>query len=91
MQALILAAGTGSRLGKYTENNTKCMLEINGETLITQALKKLNNAGITKLILIHEKNVRVFAVGNRKLSFDVPASHIDINGNEMTITTLKKN
>lgn len=27
MQALILAAGTGSRLGKYTKENTKCMLE----------------------------------------------------------------
>jgi histidinol-phosphate/aromatic aminotransferase/cobyric acid decarboxylase-like protein/choline kinase len=52
MQALILAAGTGSRLGKHTKENTKCMLEINGETLITQALEKLNNVGITKLILV---------------------------------------
>ncbi len=52
MQALILAAGTGSRLGKYTKDNTKCMLEVNGETLIKQALEKLNNVGITKLILV---------------------------------------
>ena len=28
MQALILAAGTGSRLGKYTKENTKCMLRL---------------------------------------------------------------
>jgi len=52
MQALILAAGTGSRLGKHTKENTKCMLEINNETLITHALEKLNNVGIKKLILV---------------------------------------
>ena len=28
MQAIMLAAGKGSRLGKYTKNNTKCMLNI---------------------------------------------------------------
>ncbi|RLA74264.1 MAG: aminotransferase [Epsilonproteobacteria bacterium] len=52
MQALILAAGTGSRLGKHTKENTKCMLELNGQTLIEQALEKLNNVGLTKLILV---------------------------------------
>ncbi|MDQ7045003.1 MAG: aminotransferase class I/II-fold pyridoxal phosphate-dependent enzyme [Sulfurimonas sp.] len=52
MQALILAAGTGSRLGKHTKENTKCMLEINGETLIKRALNILNNIGIKKLILV---------------------------------------
>lgn len=31
MQALMLAAGKGSRLGKYTKDNTKCMLEVNGK------------------------------------------------------------
>ena len=52
MQALILAAGTGSRLGKHTKENTKCMLEVNGETLIKQALNELDNVGIKKLILV---------------------------------------
>ena len=33
MQVIILAAGMGNRLGKYTQNNTKCMLSINGKTL----------------------------------------------------------
>jgi len=52
MQALILAAGTGSRLGRYTKENTKCMLKVNNITLIEQALEKLNNVGVTKLILV---------------------------------------
>ena len=34
MQAIILAAGMGRRLGKYTQDNTKCMVEVNGVKLI---------------------------------------------------------
>ena len=33
MQAIMLAAGKGSRLGKYTKNNTKCMLDVHGKTV----------------------------------------------------------
>ena len=52
MQAIMLAAGKGSRLGKYTKNNTKCMLEVNGESLLERAIKALVNANINKLILV---------------------------------------
>ena len=34
MQAVILAAGLGSRLKKLTENNTKSMVEVNGISLM---------------------------------------------------------
>ena len=67
MQALILAAGTGSRLGKYTKENTKCMLEVNGNTIVMEALEKLNNVGIKKLILVvgYKKENLIAHVGNR--------------------------
>lgn len=52
MQALILAAGMGKRLGKYTSDNTKCMLKVNGKTLIERAIEALVGAGINKLILV---------------------------------------
>ena len=67
MQALILAAGTGSRLGKYTKENTKCMLEVNGDTLIKQALEKLNEIGIEKLILVvgYKKDNLIKHIGNK--------------------------
>jgi len=73
MQALILAAGTGSRLGKYTKENTKCMLEINGETLINQALNKLNNVGITKLILVvgYQKENLIKHVGEKYKNINI--------------------
>ncbi|XPV68937.1 MAG: aminotransferase class I/II-fold pyridoxal phosphate-dependent enzyme [Halarcobacter sp.] len=73
MQALILAAGTGSRLGKYTKENTKCMLEVNGETLINQALAKLNNVGIKKLIMVvgYKKDNLIEHVGNRYKNIEI--------------------
>jgi histidinol-phosphate/aromatic aminotransferase/cobyric acid decarboxylase-like protein/choline kinase len=52
MQAIILAAGMGNRLGKYTKNNTKCMLDINGRTLISRALDALESNGINKCVIV---------------------------------------
>ena len=46
MQAIMLAAGKGSRLGKYTKNNTKCMLNIHGKTLLERAIDALIEADI---------------------------------------------
>ena len=52
MQALMLAAGMGKRLGKYTQGNTKCMLKIQGKTLIERAIEACLEAGIKKFILV---------------------------------------
>lgn len=52
MQALMLAAGMGKRLGKYTKNNTKCMLEIQGKTLIERAIEALLESGVTKIVIV---------------------------------------
>lgn len=52
MQAIILAAGMGRRLGEYTKNNTKCMLSINGEKLIDRTLTILSNLNVTKVIIV---------------------------------------
>lgn len=41
MQALILAAGMGRRLGDLTKGNTKCMVKVNGVTLIDRVLSQL--------------------------------------------------
>ena len=52
MQALMLAAGMGKRLGKYTENATKCMVPVNGKALIDYAIEALIEAGIKKFTLV---------------------------------------
>ena len=52
MQAVMLAAGMGKRLGKYTKGNTKCMLSIHDKTLIERAIEALYEAGITKFTIV---------------------------------------
>lgn len=52
MQALMLAAGMGKRLGKYTAGNTKCMLNVDGKTLLERAIEALLDAKVNKLVLV---------------------------------------
>lgn len=52
MQALMLAAGMGRRLGKYTETMTKCMIPVGGRTLLERAVESLKEAGIHKLVMV---------------------------------------
>lgn len=52
MQAMILAAGMGRRMGKYTAEKTKCMLTIGEKTLIQRVTEALKDAGITHLIMV---------------------------------------
>lgn len=42
----------GKRLGKYTENATKCMVPVNGKTLIEYAIEALIEADVKKLTLV---------------------------------------
>ncbi|NLB91321.1 MAG: phosphocholine cytidylyltransferase family protein, partial [Clostridiales bacterium] len=52
MQAVMLAAGQGKRLGKYTKENTKCMVEVAGKTLLEHAVESIKKAGIRKLVMV---------------------------------------
>ena len=52
MQAIILAAGMGRRLGKFTRDNTKCMLPVNGVRLIDRMLEQLCQLNLSKLIMV---------------------------------------
>ncbi|MBI9099666.1 MAG: NTP transferase domain-containing protein, partial [Spirochaetaceae bacterium] len=52
MQAMILAAGMGKRLKELTNNNTKCMVEVNGETLIKRMLSQLDQLDLSKIIMV---------------------------------------
>lgn len=52
MQAVILAAGMGSRLKELTKNNTKCMVQVNGVSLIERMLHQLERQPIDKVILV---------------------------------------
>lgn len=52
MKAIILAAGQGTRLKKYTQNLPKGMLEFAGKTLIERQIELYREAGIEKIIVV---------------------------------------
>lgn len=52
MQTIILAAGMGKRLGKLTQNNTKCMVEVNGIKLIDRFLTQLSKLDLSRIIIV---------------------------------------
>ena len=52
MQAIILAAGMGKRLGELTKGNTKCMVEVGGVRLIERALRILDRKQLSKIIMV---------------------------------------
>ena len=52
MQAIILAAGMGKRLKKLTAGNTKCMVKVNGVTLIERMLTQLDELDLSKIVIV---------------------------------------
>lgn len=52
MQAVILAAGMGKRLGELTKGNTKCMIEVGGETLISRLLRQLDKFNLSRVVMV---------------------------------------
>ena len=52
MQAIILAAGMGKRLGAYTKDNTKCMLPVNGIRLIDRLIPQLSSLNLNRIIIV---------------------------------------
>ena len=52
MQAIILAAGMGRRLGDYTKDNTKCMVPVNGVRLIDRLLGQLAKQPLKRVIIV---------------------------------------
>ena len=52
MQAIILAAGMGKRLGELTKDNTKCMVPVNGIRLIDRMLTQLSALQLNRVVIV---------------------------------------
>lgn len=52
MQAIILAAGMGKRLKELTSNATKCMVEVNGVTMIERMLSQLDALQLERIVVV---------------------------------------
>ena len=52
MQAIILAAGMGKRLKELTQSNTKCMVKVNGVTLIDRMLHQIERLHLSRIVIV---------------------------------------
>lgn len=52
MQAIILAAGMGKRLKELTQDNTKCMVKVNGVTLIDRMLHQIEKNHLSRIVIV---------------------------------------
>ena len=79
MQALMLAAGMGKRLGKYTNGQTKCMVKVGGKTLLERTVEALRLAGIRKFVVVvgyeGEKLVRYIQDNFSDMEFQFVYNH----------------
>lgn len=73
MQVVIPAAGMGKRLGELTSDKTKCMVQVNGKTLIEQCLDIVTSFKISRIILIvgHEEKKLKELIGSNYNNIEV--------------------
>lgn len=73
MQAIILAAGMGRRLGQLTSDNTKCMISVNGITLIDRMLTQLSGLNLNRVVMVigYEGKKLQEYIGNRYESLNI--------------------
>jgi NDP-sugar pyrophosphorylase family protein len=78
MKALILAAGLGTRLGPYTNDKPKALVELNGVTLLERAIRKVTELGVSEIIVnIHHFGDQIIDFLIRKRNFNLPISISD--------------
>ena len=61
MQAIIMAAGKGSRLSELTQGNPKPFIELHGKKLIEYNLEAVQKIGVKEIILVTGYKEEAFA------------------------------
>ena len=77
MQAVILAAGMGKRLKELTQNNTKCMIKVNGVTLIDRMLHQIDKHNLNKIVIVIGYEGKKLIDYIDTLNIETPIQYID--------------
>lgn len=77
MQALILAAGMGKRLKELTQDNTKCMIKVNGIRLIDRMLHQINKYHLSRIIIVVGYHGQKLIDYISTLKIDTPIVYVD--------------
>ncbi len=62
MKAIILAAGRGSRMGALTDNKPKCMITLNGKSLLEYQLESLRGSEINEIGIVRGYLAEQFSI-----------------------------
>ena len=84
MQAIILAAGMGKRLKHLTENNTKCMVKVNGISIIERTLRILDRKALNKIVIVVGYEGQKLVNYIKSLNVATPITYIWNNDYEKT-------
>lgn len=78
MKALILAAGLGTRLGPFTVDKPKALVELNGITLLERAIRKVTELGVSEVVInVHHFGDQIIEFINKNKNFNLPISISD--------------
>ena len=77
MQAIILAAGMGKRLKQLTQNNTKCMVKVNGIPMINRTLSQLEHCSLSRIVVVVGYEGQKLMEHIRTLDIKTPVVFVD--------------
>lgn len=83
MKAIVIAAGSGKRLGKNTERTPKYLLDVNGRTVLERQLEVFKKFDINKIIIITGPYKEKFSSAEFTFVEDVNYQNHDILGSLM--------
>lgn len=84
MKAIILAAGSSTRLGNLTKTIPKGLLEINGKSIIQKQIEIYRKNGIDEIIIITGPDSEKFVFKNVKYVQDLNYEEHEVLGSLMT-------
>jgi L-glutamine-phosphate cytidylyltransferase len=83
MNAIILAAGDGTRMGRLTTELPKPLIDINGISIIERQINHLRKNSISKIIIITGTNHKKFNISNVQYIYDQNSKSHDQLGSLM--------
>nr|AIF00976.1 Transcriptional regulator [uncultured marine thaumarchaeote KM3_13_H10] len=72
MNVIILAAGSGIRLGQHTQDTPKALVDVNGKSILDRQILSLRKHGVDKIFVVtgfkkenmFEKMLSIFLIQN---------------------------
>ena len=98
MEAMILIGGKGSRMGKYTQNNLKCLIDMHGKPFLYWVIKFLIKNKVKKFILCSDINyksienlINLYSFNKKNFHFSIEKKQLGTGGAALNALKLINN